>query len=350
MFLYGPVYSQNASTYFPASTGYKWFFKNTPLDSLNNPVNSQSTFQIDSFAANVTYKGLPASQVLSKSGLLSINQNTPYTDTNYFNFQTTNAWYYLNVLSLVGSIPIIDSLAFINFLRSFEAWYNTYRFASTVNTNYTIFSRDTTITIDTLVLPLRLSTTGRRLNDQNVSTVNGTFLAKKFVLTFALSYLLTIPPFPTIEIPIVRRPDTVYFATDKWKIKEHIPSVNVDLSQIGFNVSFYIPGVLTELTESPALINSTSNSIVNGFYLNQNYPNPFNPVTTLEFDIAGQGFITLSVCDVSGKQIAVLVNERKSPGKYSVEFNGNDFTSGVYYYSLSVNGKIADTKKMLLIK
>ena len=52
---------------------------------------------------------------LSKSGLTSVNQQTPYTDTNHYNFQTTNAYYYLNVLSILGTIPGIDSVAFVNF-------------------------------------------------------------------------------------------------------------------------------------------------------------------------------------------------------------------------------------------
>lgn len=342
-------YSQNASTYFPPSTGYKWFFKNTPLDSLNNPVTSQATFQIDSFAANVTYKGLPASQVLTKSGLTSINQNAPYSDTNHFNFQSTNAWYYLNVLSLVGSIPVIDSIAFIAFLRSFEAWYNTYRFSENVNTNYTIFSRDTTFTIDTLTLPLRISTTGRRYNDQSVTTVNGTFLAKKFVLTFGLSYLLTIPPFPTIEIPIIRRPDTVYFASGIWKIKEVIPSVNVDLSSIGYNIAFAVPGMLTELTSSTSSIFNNSNSVTAEFQLHQNYPNPFNPETIIRYNLSTSGFVTLKVYDMLGKEVSVLVDEMKNPGNYIAEFDGRDFPSGNYYYTLKA-GEFRETKLMTLLK
>ncbi|MBV6477665.1 MAG: hypothetical protein HGGPFJEG_00406 [Ignavibacteria bacterium] len=343
------TYAQNASTYFPSSTGYKWFFKNTPLDSLNNPVNSQSTFQIDSFSANVTYKGLPASQVLSKSGLTNFNQNIPYTDTNHYNFQSSNSWYYLNVLSLVGSIPIIDSVAFIAFLRSFEAWYNTYRFAENINNNYTIFSRDTTITIDTLTLPLRLSASGKRLNDQNITTVNGTYLAKKFVLTFALSYLLTIPPFPTVEIPIIKRPDTVYFASGIWKIKEVMPSVNVDLSSLGYNFSFYVPGILTELTTPTSAITSTQITIPSEYYLDQNFPNPFNPVTKIRYSIPKTEFISLRVFDALGKEIVVLADGIKNRGTFEVVFSAENLPSGLYFYKFSA-GDFSETKSMMLLK
>ncbi len=182
---------------------------------------------------------LAASRVLSKSGLLSINQNTPYTDTNYYNFQGTNGYVYLNVLSIIGSIPGLDSVALVNFLRSFEAWYSTYRFAQTVNTNYTIFSKDTTLNLDTISLPLRISSTGRRLNDQTISTVNGDLLCKKFILTFKIDYAL-LPPI--IYIPIVTLPDTVYIASDIWIAKDIRPSINVDLSSLGYPISFTIPG------------------------------------------------------------------------------------------------------------
>jgi len=73
--------AQNASTFFPPNTGFKWHFKTTPLDSLNNPINTGVRYEIDSFSANVTYKSLPAAQVRIKTGLTTINQNAPYTDT-----------------------------------------------------------------------------------------------------------------------------------------------------------------------------------------------------------------------------------------------------------------------------
>lgn len=340
------IFSQNASTYFPQNPGYKWYYKNTPLDSLNNPQSSLATYQVDSFANVTSYQGLTASKLVSKSGLASINQNSPYTDTNYYNFQSTNAWYYLNVSSLIGSIPFLDSAAFVNFLRSFEAWYNTYRFGQSVNTNYTIFSKDTTVTFDTLTLPLRISTTGRRLNDATVNTVNGIYNAKKFLVTFQLSYGL-LPPI--LYIPIVTRPDTLYFAQDVWLIKETMPSVNIDLSALGFPVSFYIPGVSTELTQSSTGLNNMSNYLPDGYRLNQNFPNPFNPATTIEFTIADKSNVKLIVYNAVGMKVSTLVDENKSPGLYSVEFDGSGFSSGVYFYKLETD-KFSETKKLILMK
>lgn len=341
------AYSQNASTFFPSATGYKWFYKNTPLDSLNNPQTGSATYQVDSFAFIQDYKGLLSSGVLSKSGLTSVNQQTPYTDTNHYNFQTTNAYYYLNVLSILGTIPGIDSVAFVNFLRSFEAWYNSYRFAQSVNTNYTIFSRDTTLTIDTLTLPLRLSATGRRYNDQVVSTINGNYTAKKFLMTFTLSYGL-LPPF--IYIPIVTRPDTVYIAQDVWVVKDVSPSVNVDLTAIGFPVSFTIPGTLKELTSGTVGINSISEITPGGYTLYQNYPNPFNPSTKISYTIPEIEFINITVYDVTGNEISTLVNRKQIAGNYEVSFTAGNLPSGVYFVKLTAGGNIIDSKRMILLK
>lgn len=340
------LYSQNASTYFPANTGYKWFYKNTPLDSLNNPNYSLSTYQVDSFATNVNYNGLPAALVLSQSGLANINQQGLFTDSVYYNFQSTNGYYYLNPLKFITSIPVFDSVAFIQFLRSFEDWYSYYRFAQNVNTNYTLFSRDTTVNFDSLSFPLRISATGRRLNDQTISTVNGNYNCKKFLFTFGISYGI-LPPL--IYIPIVSIPDTVYIAQDIWIVKDVIPSVSVDLNNIGFNLAFTIPGSLKELTQNTISISGENNFDPESFSLEQNYPNPFNPNTLINYELRVAGNAILKVFDVLGNEVAVLVNEKQNAGSYSVNFDGANLPSGVYYYRLST-GEFNDVKMMTLLK
>ncbi|MDQ3021547.1 MAG: T9SS type A sorting domain-containing protein [Bacteroidota bacterium] len=338
-------YSQNASTYFPANTGYKWYYINTPLDSLNNPQPVGATYQVDSFATVQTYQGLQANTVLSKSGLANINQNAPFLDSSYYNFQTTNGWTYLSVLGLIDTnlLPGIGG-----FLRSFDGWYNVYRFAQTVNTNYTIFSRDTTISFDTLTLPLRFSAIGRRLNDQTVSTVNGNYLAKKFLTTFTISYGL-LPPF--IYIPIATRADSTFIAQDVWVVKDFIPTINVDLTSLGFPISFSIPGTLKELAPGAVGIFNQTNSIADGFYLSQNYPNPFNPVTNLEFGISKLGFVSLKVYNMLGKEVATLVNSNLNAGIYNYQLSTDNYqlTSGIYFYKLDA-GDFVETKSMILLK
>ncbi|MBI5403805.1 MAG: T9SS type A sorting domain-containing protein [Ignavibacteriae bacterium] len=85
------------------------------------------------------------------------------------------------------------------------------------------------------------------------------------------------------------------------------------------------------------------------YSLNQNYPNPFNPVTRINFAIPKQGLVTLKVYDVLGREVKTLVNEVKTPGNYSVDFNGTELSSGVYFYKLESN-QFSDIKRMILIK
>jgi hypothetical protein len=85
------------------------------------------------------------------------------------------------------------------------------------------------------------------------------------------------------------------------------------------------------------------------YKLNQNYPNPFNPSTSIEFAVAGKGFVSLKVFDILGKEVATLVNEVKDAGTYSLNFNAAKLTSGVYFYRLQTD-KFTDMKSMVLVK
>ena len=91
------------------------------------------------------------------------------------------------------------------------------------------------------------------------------------------------------------------------------------------------------------------------YSLEQNFPNPFNPATHFRFSIApsagghGQDFVTLKVYDLLGREVALLVNERKGPGIYDVEWNASRFASGVYFVRLEA-GTFSGIRKLVLIK
>ena len=99
----------------------------------------------------------------------------------------------------------------------------------------------------------------------------------------------------------------------------------------------------------PTNINPNGSSIPTVYSLSQNYPNPFNPVTKINFALPKQGFVTLKIYDVLGREIRSLVNEVKSAGNYSVDFNASEYSSGVYFYRLETEG-FSDIKRMVLIK
>ncbi len=85
------------------------------------------------------------------------------------------------------------------------------------------------------------------------------------------------------------------------------------------------------------------------YSLQQNYPNPFNPTTIISFQLAANGFTSLKVLDVLGREVAILVNEKLNAGTHVVNFDGSKLSSGVYYYKLST-GSFTETRKMVLIK
>ncbi|NOX16654.1 MAG: T9SS type A sorting domain-containing protein [Chlorobi bacterium] len=85
------------------------------------------------------------------------------------------------------------------------------------------------------------------------------------------------------------------------------------------------------------------------YKLEQNFPNPFNPSTIIKFEIPEETKVTLKIYDVLGNEAAVLVNENKPAGSYSVEFNAEKLSSGFYIYSLRA-GNFFQSNKMLLLK
>lgn len=91
----------------------------------------------------------------------------------------------------------------------------------------------------------------------------------------------------------------------------------------------------------------------NGFSLKQNYPNPFNPATNIEYIIPVNAHVKLNVYDGFGREVAVIVDKKQSAGTYEVKFDGENFSSGFYFYKISVTGdgkEFVQSKEMLLLK
>jgi len=101
-------------------------------------------------------------------------------------------------------------------------------------------------------------------------------------------------------------------------------------------------------------VNQISSNIPDNFSLSQNYPNPFNPTTNIKFQIAKSSNVKLTIYDVIGKEVEILVDKKLEAGGYQADFDGTNLPSGVYYYQLTVNSeqltKYTETKKMVLIK
>ena len=111
------------------------------------------------------------------------------------------------------------------------------------------------------------------------------------------------------------------------------------LKQLDFNGNF----------EYFELAEVVSIGIPDKFDLSQNYPNPFNPVTTINYDLPSDGFVTIKVYDILGRELKTLVNEMKTAGYHKIQFNAADIASGAYFYRMTV-GAFVSMKKFVVLK
>jgi len=111
-----------------------------------------------------------------------------------------------------------------------------------------------------------------------------------------------------------------------------------------------VDGVTNPRSEPNDLqVNIEDSGEIENFKIFPNYPNPFNPSTTISFSIPEQGYVKLSVYDITGQKVATLVDSPMSAGSHSVIFDGSKFGSGVYLYKFESKG-FSKTGKMLLMK
>ncbi len=152
-----------------------------------------------------------------------------------------------------------------------------------------------------------------------------------------------------------------YIAIDQGPIILMIENQRSELLWKNFMANFEIQpmldaiGFVTDTTSTG--VDENINEVTN-FVLHQNYPNPFNPITKIRYtnsvvgansSAKGGSPVRIKVYDILGNEVSTLVDEIKAPGNYEVEFDGRNFASGVYYYTLQ-SGEYKATNKMVLIK
>jgi hypothetical protein len=118
-------------------------------------------------------------------------------------------------------------------------------------------------------------------------------------------------------------------------------------------------GYVISKSNTPSIITTdvtdeSKGSIPGSFALAQNYPNPFNPETVIEYSLPTSSFVTLSIYNTLGQEVAKLIDGRKSAGTYTTVWNGENSNgspaaSGVFLYIISA-GEFSDTRKMLLLR
>jgi type IX secretion system substrate protein len=110
-----------------------------------------------------------------------------------------------------------------------------------------------------------------------------------------------------------------------------------------------ISGYSNVLTITPTALSHNENRIPKVFALHQNYPNPFNPVTTIKFELPKGNLVTLTVFDITGREVETPISEYLAAGYYEVTFEAENLASGVYVYKLEA-GTFTDKKKMIILK
>ena len=100
---------------------------------------------------------------------------------------------------------------------------------------------------------------------------------------------------------------------------------------------------------NPMTINNNGNNIPKQILLYQNYPNPFNPITSITFELPEDSDVQLSIYNLTGKKVLTLIHEIKEAGRHTIQLNGNNLSSGIYFYALDTpSNKLV--KKLVLIK
>jgi len=136
-----------------------------------------------------------------------------------------------------------------------------------------------------------------------------------------------------------------------WELAHNLnPNDPADRNSIGQDDYTQLEVYLNSLTgESVTDVDDVVASYPKEFVLHQNYPNPFNPKTTITFTVSDRNRVTLTVFNLQGQEVTRLLDEIKSAGDYSLEFDASSFGSGIYFCQINSGGRIK-TKKMMLLK
>ncbi|MCX6162042.1 MAG: T9SS type A sorting domain-containing protein [Ignavibacteriae bacterium] len=127
------------------------------------------------------------------------------------------------------------------------------------------------------------------------------------------------------------------------------PTIGTVVGEVGTGVGYEEGVMYKTYTNGMVGVSQTGTTVPQKYLLNQNFPNPFNPTTKISFAMARSGPVMLTVFDMTGKEVATLVNTTLSAGNFEYEFDGSKLSSGVYFYRIITNDFV-DTKKMSLLK
>jgi photosystem II stability/assembly factor-like uncharacterized protein len=146
----------------------------------------------------------------------------------------------------------------------------------------------------------------------------------------------------------------VSVSTDAGTSWTHVGLENMSVYSLAVSGTYLLAGTdngvwRRPITEMTVTVDITENEWPREFFLQQNYPNPFNPSTTIKYGLPRPLVVTLSVYDILGRQVSVLVNERKDQGIHEATFDASGLSTGMYLYRLQA-GEFTQMKRLQLVR
>ncbi len=224
-----------------------------------------------------------------------------------------------------------------------SSWFTLFKFQSGVVAPWTIFEWDTTVTIDSVTLPMGVKVSGKKVSlNEDVTVQAGTFSSARFTILEQVGVYVPYIGFT----PLFTLADTFWVAQNTWIVKHTRDAVSFSYQTISFD----IPGERMELISMTAPLGvHERDALPQTFSLEQNYPNPFNPSSVISYTLSVNSFVTLKVFNMLGQEVATLVDGRQEAGLKSVVWDASSMPSGVYVYRLQA-GSLTEQRKMVLLR
>ena len=118
--------------------------------------------------------------------------------------------------------------------------------------------------------------------------------------------------------------------------------MGTDDAHFGGGIAVYNQGGVISIEENREMLST-------GYILKQNYPNPFNPTTSISYQLPVPSSVELSIYNLLGQQVATLVYGKQLAGRYIIEWDASNYSSGIYFYQLETDDFLS-TKKCILLK
>lgn len=291
-------------------------------------------------APGLVYSGYPLSNIGNATTVLATGQDA------YKQFPTITS----------GSFYVAFMVNLINVQATGDYFFGLLPSANTTNYTARLFAKDSA---------------GFRFGLAKASLGSGATVYSSSTYSLSTNYLMVIKytfnPGTTDDIMVAYIFDSGIPATEPGSPTIGPPTStladNTDLARVAFRQGnaasspvTRVDGIMVTTSWSDLVATNISNvsEVPQTFNLSQNYPNPFNPSTTINFSIPQRGFINLTVYNSIGEEVQNLVNNTMNEGQYSVDFDGSNLNSGVYFYRLNYSNQdgisFVNTKKLVLIK